>query len=90
MYVNKVNIIDEIKLTSLIADKGMKKEITSIDFKDLQVELIYLALRGNVDINLKDFARNYELSLTVYQNDVGLFDKVTLHINFELVLPNIR
>jgi len=78
IYVNKVNLIDDTKLKSLIADQGQKKEITTFDYKDLDVTLISLSSKSHVELFVKDFAKSYEHSLTVYQNDIGFYDKVSI------------
>jgi len=67
-------------LKSLIADKHVLKEITKKDFgyKDLDVSYIVLSTRNTVDISVKEFAKSYEHSLKVYQNEIGFYDKVTI------------
>lgn len=80
IYANRVQIIDENKLKSLISDKDVKKEMNSFDSSQLKVELLFLSTKNYVEIHLKDFAKNYEHALTVYQNDIGLYDKVSVFI----------
>ena len=74
--MNKVNLIDESKLKELMLDQGQKKEVTSIESKDLNLGLLSLSAKSHVELFIKDFAKTYEHTLTVYQNDIGFYDKV--------------
>jgi hypothetical protein len=60
----------------LISGTQEKKGVTNLGFNDFHVDLIALSTQGIVDLYLKDFAKIYEHTLTVYQNDIGFFEKV--------------
>jgi len=68
-------------LKKLLADKDVKREITTFDYKDLDIGLINLSTRNDVELFVKDFAKSYEHILTVYQNDVGYFERV-IFVNY--------
>jgi hypothetical protein len=52
-----------------------------ITFEDLDMSLFILSSRSFVDLVAKDFAKNYDHSLKIYQNDMGFFEQAKKVLN---------
>lgn len=46
-----------------------------MNFYDLEPSVFILSSKNSVDIAVKDFAKNYQNSIQIYQNDMSSFDK---------------
>lgn len=87
-FVNKVNLVDDSGIKSLIAGHSLwqpgntestedSKQLGNINVHDfLFSKVVVLSPRSYVDLILKDQAKFNDKQIEVYQNDIGFFDKV--------------
>jgi hypothetical protein len=74
-FISKVNVIDDYALTSLLANYNQEKTVANIRREDLDMRLYLLTSKNYVEITSKDFAKSYQNSIQVYQNEFGYLDK---------------
>ncbi len=78
-FISKVQIINDrtlnYQIQSAIENKSPEVKKTSIQYSDINIKLYILSPKSNVDIVTKDFAKKYDHSVQIYQNDMGTFDK---------------
>lgn len=82
-FVSKATIIDHYTLQSMVDDKN-KRDVTGkmLTFADLETSVFILSGKSYVDIAVKDFAKIYQNSLQITQNDMSSFDQC------KKILPN--
>ena len=74
-------MIDDYTLSNLLANKDQEKQVTSLKYGDLEVKLILLSAKSYIELASKDFAKNYENVVQVYQNEMGYLDKFQKLLN---------
>ncbi len=74
-FVSKVNLIDEYTLSSLVGNQDQEKNVSNIHREDLDIKLYLLSSKNYIEIVSKDFAKSYQNSIHVYQNEFGFLDK---------------
>lgn len=74
-FISKVNLIDDYSLKSLLANKNSEKIVENLRPENLDIKLFLLSSKNYVEIISKDFAKSYQTSVQVYQNEMGYLDK---------------
>jgi len=76
-FNSHVEIISDYYLNSLLKNMNKHFDIndSSINFKDLDLQVINLSSRSYVELATKDFSMTYSNSLKIYQNEYGEFER---------------
>jgi hypothetical protein len=79
--VSKINVIDDSYLPSIISTKDQEKTVTTLKHEDLAINLVLISSKNYVELVSKDFAKNYQNVVQVYQNEMGYLDKFQKLLN---------
>jgi hypothetical protein len=76
-YISKVQLLDNYGLKSYVDNSNKVTDISTrpISIQDLDISFAILSPKNFVDIVSKDFAKSYDETVKVYQNDMGFFDQ---------------
>ena len=75
-FVSKAQIVDDYALKYLLDDTN-KRDVTGrvLSFADLETSAFILSGKSYVDIAVKDFAKNYQNSIQISQNQMSSFEQ---------------
>lgn len=75
--MTKINLVDDKLLQNLLLDINTEKDASdkTLHYNDLDIKAYVLSSKNYIDLETKDFDKNYHHVITTYQNDFGYFNQ---------------